>query len=575
MTWEKYEKRLGSFDLSPKNREILKKAFNFASKIHEGEKRLSGEEYITHPIEVSLKLAELKMDAATISAGLLHDAAERSPEALSQIRKTFGEEISFLVDGVTKVDRIEATGADRALESVKKMFFALAEDVRVVIVKLMDRLHNMETLGYLPKEKQERIARETLSLYASLAERLGMWNLKAQLEDLSMKILYPKEYEAIYSELKKRSPEREKYLKKILEVVEAEIKKENIKKFEINYRAKHIYSIWQKLERYEGDWSRFSDLIALRIIVPEIKNCYSILGIIHKLWRPVPGKFRDYISLPKPNGYQSLHTSVFAEPRVMVEFQIRTEDMHQEAERGIAAHWAYAEAGKPKKGFKAFGKKFNWIGQLQEWQKEFNAAPGGGKPSPEDYLEALKIDFFKDRIFVLTPKGDVIDLPKGSTPLDFAFHIHSEIGNHASGSRVNGKLVSFTWELKSGDMVEILTQKNKKPTQEWLGVVKTALAKNRIRRTLRISPNKSFMTLDAKLVEARIYGKNRIGFIKDITSVFAKNKLNIQNLISARSGSEESPIRLTFVPKNKQELEKIIKKLRSISGVRKVSHAFK
>ena len=575
MTREEYEKNLEKLGIAGKDIEILKKALDLASKIHEGEKRFSGEDYIMHPIRVSLMLAELKMDTATIAAGLLHDAAERSPEALRSIKKNLGEEIMFLVDGVTKVDRVRATGADRALESVKKMFLALAQDIRVVIVKLADRLHNMETLEWLGEEKRERIAKETLTLYASLAERLGMWNIKAQLEDLSMQYLYPKEYSLITEELKKRAPERERYLKKIVQTVEAELKKENIKSFEINHRAKHIYSIWQKLQRYEGDWSQFSDLIALRIIVPDVKNCYAALGIVHKLWKPVPGKFRDYIALPKPNGYQSLHTSVFTEPRVIVEFQIRTPEMHREAEAGIAAHWAYAEAGKPKKGFRALGKKFNWIGQLQNWQKEFSPAGAKEKPAPEELLEALKIDFFRDRIFVLTPKGDVIDLPRGATPLDFAYHIHSEIGNHASGTRVNGKLVSFSWELKSGDVVEIITQKNKNPTPEWIGLVKTALAKNKIRQALRISPKESFITLGVKLAEVRIYGKNRVGFIKDLTSIFARNHINIQNLISARSGSEEAPIKITFVSKNKEELEKIIKKLRKVAGVAKVLYSIK
>ena len=575
MTREKYEKTLESLGIAPKDREFLKKAFDLASKIHEREKRLSGEDFIIHPAEVSLKLAALKMDTATVAAGLLHDAAECFPEALEQIRKNFGEEVRFLVNAVTKVDQIHAIGADRALESVKKMFLALAKDIRVVLIKLMDRLHNMETLEWLPKEKQERIAKETLTLYASLAERLGMWNVKAQLEDLAMKTLWPREYEFVSSELKKRSPERERYLKNIVNIIEAELKKENVRPFEISYRAKHIYSIWQKLERYAGDWSRLSDLIALRLVVPDIKSCYTVLGVIHKLWRPIPGKFKDYIAMPKPNGYRSLHTSVFAGERAIVEFQIRTPELHREAEAGIAAHWAYAEQGKPKAGPKMLGKKFNWITQLQDWQKEFRPAAGGGKPTSEELLEALKIDFFRDRIFILTPRGDVIDLPRGATPLDFAYHIHSEIGNCASGAKVNGRLVSFSWELKSGDTVEIITQKNKKPTHEWLGLVKTAFAKNKIRRALLMSNKKSFLMARAILIEVRIYGRNRVGFIKDISSVFAKRQVNIQNLISARSGSEEAPIKLTFVIGDKERLEKIIKKLQLISGVKKVNYIIK
>lgn len=571
MTKEEYEHKLESLGVSAKDREFLKKVFDFASKIHEGEKRLSGEDYITHPTSVSLKLAELKMDTSTMAAGLLHDAAEISLDVLKDIRKNFGDELAFLVDSVTKVDKIQASGAERALESVKKMFLAVAEDIRVVIIKLADRLHNMETAEWLPREKRERIARETIALYASLAERLGMWNMKGELEDLSMKWLYPKEYESISSELKKRAPERERQIKKILPTLEAELKQENINPLEIGYRSKHLYSIWQKLERHEGDWSRLADLIAVRLIVPDIKSCYGALGVIHKLWRPVPGKFKDYIALPKPNGYQSLHTSVFTEPRVIVEFQIRTPEMHQEAESGIAAHWAYAETGKTKQGFKVLGKKFNWIGQLHDWHKEFEKE----HPSSEELLEALKIDFFKDRIFTLTPKGDVIDLPKGSTPLDFAYHVHSEIGDHASGAKVNGRMVSFTWELKSGDAVEIITQKNKAPSTEWLSIVKTSLAKNRIRKALRISPKESFLSSVGKLAEIRVYGKNRVGFIKDITSVFARRRINILNLISARSGSEETPIRITFIPKDRKDADKIASRLEKIKGVSRVDFAFK
>ncbi len=567
MNWEKYERGLNFLNLASEDREFLKKIFNFAAQIHAGEKRLSGEDYLTHSAAVSLKLAELKMDRATIAAGLLHDAAETTPTALAEIRKNFGEELAFLVDAVTKVEKVKSSGTDRALESVRKMFMAVAEDIRVVIIKLADRLHNMETADWLSREKRERIAGETLSLYAPLAERLGMWNLKARLEDLSMKYLYPQEYEKITSEVKKIAPERERYLKKIAPQVEAELSKENIKLLELSYRAKHLYSIWQKLKRYDGDWTHLADLIALRIIVPDIKDCYAAVGIIHKLWKPVPGKFKDYIALPKPNGYQSLHTSVFTKARSMVEFQIRTPQMHREAETGIAAHWAWSEAGKPKEGLKILGQKFNWIRQLHDWHKEFKKE----RSSSEELLEAFKIDFFKDRIFVLTPKGDVIDLPKGATPLDFAYHIHSEIGNRASGAKVDGRLVAFERELQSGEVVEIITQKNKRPSREWLSLVKTNLAKNRIRKTLRISPKRTFLEPEEKLVEVKIYGKNRVGFIKDITSIFAKSRINIQTLISARSGNEEAPIRVRFIPKNKAEIEKVKPKLEKIAGVKKVT----
>jgi len=567
MTWQEYSRRLAAANFRQKDLDFLEEVFEFAQKTHEDEFRASGDPYITHAVAVSLKLAELKLDVASVAAGLLHDAGEQHPASLKDIRKKFGDEIAFLVDALTKVDKVKARGAERALESVKKMFLAVAEDIRVVVIKLADRLHNMETLEYLPKEKGERIARETLSLYAPLAERLGMWNLKGVLEDLSMKYIYPKEYSQISEEVKKRAPERENFLKKIIPRIGQELEKEKIKTVEISSRLKHLYSTWRKLEKYENDWKHLSDLIAIRIIVKDVKECYAALGVIHKLWKPVPGRFGDYIAIPKPNGYQSLHTSVFMEGGIMIEFQIRTPEMHREAESGIAAHWAYSEAGKPKEGLKVIGKKFNWIKQLHEWHKEFEKE----HPSSEEALEALKIDFFKDRIFVLTPKGDVIDLPQGATPLDFAYHIHSEVGNRASGAKINGRMVSFARELRSGEMVEIVTQKNKKPSQEWLSLVKTSLAKNQIRRALRLSPKESFLSLIERPVELQIYGKNRVGFIKDITSVFARAKINIQNLISARSGSEEAPIRVSFIPKSQSEVEKITNTLKKIEGVSRIT----
>ncbi|MBI2609821.1 bifunctional (p)ppGpp synthetase/guanosine-3',5'-bis(diphosphate) 3'-pyrophosphohydrolase [Candidatus Giovannonibacteria bacterium] len=571
MNWRNFEKHLLDSGFSQKDRAFLEKVFEFASKIHEGEKRLSGDDYIVHPIAVAIKIMNLKLDAATVAAGLLHDVVEKDPQAQKEIRKKFGEEVAFLVDSVTKVDRVHATGTDRAMESVKKMFLAVAQDIRVVIVKLMDRLHNMETLSYQKKEKQDRIAKETLSLYASLADRLGMWNVKAKLEDLSMRYVYPQEYEKITTEVKKRLPERERFLKKLVPILKVELEKEKIPLSDISYREKHIYSIWKKLEQNEGDWSRLFDLLAVRIIVPDIKNCYGALGVIHKLWKPIPGRFKDYIALPKPNGYQSLHTSVFAEDGVVVEFQIRTEEMHKEAESGIAAHWAYSEAGKPKQGFKAIGKKFNWIGQLAQWEKDLEKS----NSSSEEMLESLKIDFFRDRIFVLTPKGDVIDLPQGATPLDFAYHIHSEIGNKASGAKVNEKLVSLSRELNSGDVIEIMTQKNKKPSIEWLSMVKTSMAKNFIRRELKISGSKSFLSLNSYPVDLKIYGKNRIGFIKDITAVFSRLRINIQSLNADRSGNEAAPIKINFLSKGEEQIKKLTEVLKKVEGVTRVESKVK
>ncbi len=571
MTWQEYSKLLAKKGLEEKDRNFLEAVFELASYVHEGETRATGEPYITHPISVSLKIADLKLDIASIAAGLLHDAVEKNPNVLKTIRQKFGNEIAFLVDAVTKVDRVSAKGVKRALESVRKMFLAVAQDIRVVMIKLMDRLHNMETLDALAKDKRERIAEETLSLYAPLAERLGMWNIKGELEDLAFKHLWPREYAEMLEAVKNHAPERERLIRKIANVIESELKREKIKIKEISFRVKHLYSSWLKLEKYDNNWLLLSDLIALRIILEDVKDCYSTLGIIHKLWKPVPSRFKDYIALPKPNGYQSLHTSVFTENNYIVEFQIRTEEMHREAENGIAAHWAYSEFGKPKKGFSAIGKKFNWINQLANWHKEFEHEHA----STEDLLEALKIDFFKDRIFVLTPKGDVIDLPKGATPLDFAYHIHSEIGNRAFGAKADGRLVSFSRELRSGEVVEITTQKNKKPSREWLHIVKTSLAKNRIRRALRITDKDSFLAIQEKPVSTSVYARNRVGLIKDISGVFASLHINIQTLTANRSGNDEAPILITFIPKQKSDVAKIENRLKKIRDVTKINSKIK
>jgi len=466
--------------------DLIERAYEFAKKIHLGQQRMSGEEYIFHPLGAAEIVAELKVDSKTVAATLLHDVLDEGkgpPASLEkEIEKEFGKDILTLVESVTKINKIKYRGAERAAENLRKMFLAIAQDIRVVLIKLADRLHNMRTLAAQPPEKQLRIATETMRIYAPLADRLGIGRIKGELEDLAFQYLMPGEYQWLANQVRDQFEERERYLEKIIPYLKKEILKEGIRLVEINWRAKHYWSLYKKLQRHEMNLSRIYDLVALRIIVKDIEDCYSTLGLIHKLWRPLPGRIKDYIALPKPNGYQSLHTTVFSQGGKITEIQIRTEKMHEEAERGIAAHWYYNEQRGLKNYLKrifspAPEKELKWIQQLQEWQKDT-------KVIPEEFFQSLKIDFFKDRIFVFTPRGDVIDLPEGATPLDFAYHIHSDIGQHCQGAKVDGKMVALSTPLQNGQVVEIITQKNARPSQDWLKIVKTNQALNKIRQWL-------------------------------------------------------------------------------------------
>src|SRR3990167_7307747 len=564
MSWEEYEKKLR--ELGYKNGAIatIKSAFEFASEAHAGEKRESGEPYITHPIAVSLNAALLRLDANAVAAALLHDVMENQGIKIEEIKNKFGEEIAFLVEALTKVERVQYKGVERAVESLRKMFLALAEDIRVVIIKLMDRMHNMETLSYLPQEKQKRIALETLELYAPLADRLGMWETKAKLEDLAFPYIYPEEYKWVASQTKHRREEGEKYLERLKPIVEMELKKESVEPIKIIYRAKHLYSIWKKLVKYEMNFDRILDLVAMRIILKNNEDCYRALGVIHKLWRPMPGRIKDYIALPKPNGYRSLHTTVFGPGKKHIDFQIRTVEMDNEAENGIAAHWFYEVEGKKKAIKKLDDKKFLWVRQLQDWQAEY-----AGSSAPET-LTALKIDFFKDRIFALTPKGDVIDLPDGATPIDFAYHIHSDVGDHMSGAKVNGKMVPFLYSLKSGDTVEILTQKNKKPTSDWLDFVKTSIARQHIRSYLKKAGASPLLKKEKEKLEAVATARDRVGLLKDFSEVFAKFGINILDVkLDAKNKIYPKTI-FYFHPKKGLPNSKLLMALKQIKDVEAV-----
>lgn len=552
---------------------LIERAFQFADKVHRGVKRKSGEPYISHPIAVAVRLAELKLDSPTIAAALLHDVVEDTGITVDEIRKEFGEDIAFLVDGVTKLGKLKYRGAERMAESLRKMFFAIAEDIRVVLIKLADRLHNMETLGALPEEKQKRIALETLEIYAPLANRLGFGELKARLEDLAFPYIYPEEHATVIKLAKSEMNERTNYIKKIQPEIEKHLKNEGIEILSIHARAKHYYSLWRKLPKYDMDIDKIHDLIALRLIVPTVEVCYRALGIIHSHWKPLPGLIKDYIALPKPNGYKSLHTTIFGPDGENIEIQIRTQEMHDEAERGIAAHWAYAES-KKEKGYqkevasRAKDKELSWVNQLRDWQKD------SGDSDSNEFIESLKIDFFKNRIFCLTPRGDAIDLPEGATAVDFAYHVHTQVGNTASGAKINGRMVPLNHELGNGNVVEIITQKNKKPNADWLDFVKTSMARKHILAELRkLQKEKTFSSHQGGLtVELRVVARDRVGLLNDLTTIIRNFKINIRDHKTETKHRSFPLILLTCLIKSNDELKRLVTKLKSVKGVEEVGY---
>jgi len=473
---EKLKNRLGEKEL-----ELLENAIDFAEKSHNGQKRKSGEPFIKHPLRVAYSLTKYKLDLNTIVSAVLHDTVEDCSVPLEEIKIKFGPEVAFLVQSLTKISAFKYKEPQKDIflekESFRNMILAMAKDLRVILIKLADRLDNAKTFWALEENKKNQKAKETLEIYAPLAYRLGMTDIGAKLEDLSFPYVFKEEYKETKKIVGNHREELENYLKELVPVLEKKLKENKLFLFKIKFRAKHLYSIWRKLQKEEMDIKRVYDLVALRIILKKTEDCYLALGIIHGLWKPVPGRFKDYIALPKPNGYRSLHTSVFAEKGRIVEIQIRTKEMDEEAEKGIASHWLYKSSKDIKNPKKIQIKDFLWINQLQQWQKEFSRS--------KNFLEFLKTDFFKDRIFVLTPKGDVIDLPDGATPIDFAYQVHTEIGNQALGAKVNGKLVPFDYKLKSGELVEIILKKGKLPSSGWLEFVKMAETKKKIQEALK------------------------------------------------------------------------------------------
>ncbi|MEA3249716.1 MAG: RelA/SpoT family protein [Patescibacteria group bacterium] len=451
-------------------------AFDYAKNAHGDQKRKSGEPYIIHPLATAEILADMELPVPILIAGLLHDVPEDTDVTIEDIRKDFGDDIASMVAGITKLGKIKYRGIDRYVENLRKMFVAMASDIRVILIKFADRIHNLSTLSALPPNKRKRVALESLEIYAPIANRLGVNEMRAKLEDLSFEHAMPKEHEWVSKLMAKALRIKKSYVDRVRTAVEKELAKASIEYIDIHGRVKHKYSMYRKLIKYDRDIVQVQDLVALRIIVPRVSDCYAVLGVIHQNWRPLKGRIKDYISQPKPNGYQSLHTTVFCEDGEMVEFQIRTPEMHEESERGIAAHWQYDEDGKIASP--QIRGQMKWVKELADQQKNIVS----NVPEYLESLEKLKIDVFQNRIFVFTPDGDVIDLPEAATPVDFAYNIHSQIGNTCVGARVNDHIVSLDTVLYSGDCCEIIVDKNRKgPNPDWLSFVKTSTARYHIR----------------------------------------------------------------------------------------------
>lgn len=452
------------------NIELLEKAISFAEQKHKSQTRKSGEQYVVHPLETALISADLKLDTETIVAALLHDVVEDAGVSVKEIEKLFNSEVANLVDGVTKLEKIKFKDSEDQAENFRKMFVAMAKDLRVILIKLADRLHNMRTIEHLKKLKQQVKAKETLEIYAPIAHRLGIASIKAELEDLSFKVLKNRKYNQIKQMVKETEAARDEYLKQAINTLNKELDKVGIDA-EITGRSKHYYSIYQKMKRKGKEFSEIHDLMAVRIITESLKDCYGALGVVHSLWKPVPGRFKDYIAVPKFNMYQALHTTVIGSKGKPLEIQIRSEDMHQVAEYGVAAHWSYKEGMKEPD---EFDKKLTWLRQIIEIDSEYQ--------DPREFMKALKMDLLGDEVFVFTPKGDVINLPRGSTPIDFAYTIHTEVGHSCVGAIVNKKIVPLDYKLKVGDQVKILTSsKSSGPSRDWLQIVRTSRARNKIR----------------------------------------------------------------------------------------------
>lgn len=540
---------------------VVVKAYNYAEMAHSNaQTRFSGERYFVHPYNVALILADLHVDVQTIAAGLLHDVVEDTGITYNEIKREFGEEIANMVDGVTKLSKVKYRNKEeRQAESLRKMIVAMSKDIRVVIIKLADRLHNIRTLQYMPVEKQYQKAMETIEIYAPIANRLGMASIKWELEDLSLKYIDPEGYEDLLKKVHEKSEKRKDYISHIIDVIQEKLAESGMEA-DIKGRPKSLYSVYKKMYHKNRSFEQIYDLIAIRIIVDNIKDCYGALGIVHTLWKPVPGRFKDYIAMPKPNMYQSLHTTVIGPEGEPFEIQIRTLEMHRTAEYGIAAHWKYKEGIDESTNYE---EKLNWLRQMLEWQQDTN--------DPQEFMEALKIDLYADEVFVFTPKGEVVNLPTGSTPIDFAYRVHSAVGNRCVGAKVNGRIVPIDTKLKTGDQVEILTaQSSAGPSRDWLKIAASSQAKSKIRKFFKEKDKEFNVEKGKELVEREVkkQGYQVSDLMKDdwVKTVADKyNMFTVSNLFAAvgNGGITENQIvnrlRLIYLEKNKDkaELEKI------------------
>ncbi|MFW6179102.1 MAG: RelA/SpoT family protein, partial [Desulfohalobiaceae bacterium] len=469
---------------------LIQKAYVYAASVHSGKVRLSGEPYFSHPLEVSNILTEMRLDSATIASGLMHDTVEDAGVGIQELEEHFGSDVARIVDGVTKIGKVTFTSKEEAqAENIRKMILAMAKDIRVILVKLADRLHNMRTLQHQNQVKQKLIAQETLEIYSALAHRLGLYRIKVDLDDLSLSFLKPDVYQHIVSGISQHRTLGEDYIQHVISVLQNMLEENQIQGH-VSGRQKHIYSIYSKMQKQNLSLEQVYDLIAFRVILQSIKDCYAVLGLVHSTWTPVPGRFKDYISMPKGNMYQSLHTTVVGPGGEHIEIQIRTEQMHQIAEYGVAAHWKY-------KGGESFNtedeQRFDWLRHILDWEQELK--------DPREFMASLKVDLFQDEVYVFTPKGEVLDLPQGATPVDFAYLIHTEVGNQCSGAKVNGKLVPLDTQLKNGDTVEIITNPHRKPSRDWLRFVKTTKARTRIKHWIRTEERARSISLAKEMLE--------------------------------------------------------------------------
>ena len=497
---------------------VLEKAYVFSAKAHAGQVRLSGEPYLMHPLEVAGILAQMRLDVYSVASGLLHDTLEDTRTTVEELRRVFGDEISQIVDGVTKIGKFEFSSTEeRQAENMRKMILAMANDIRVILIKLADRLHNMRTLSFHAPEKRRVIAQETQDIYAPLAGRLGIDWIRTELEDLAFFHLQPETHEEIVRGLAKNEKEREHYIQEVIGVLQAKLTESGLEG-KVNGRPKHAYSIYRKMVRQNVELDHIYDIIAFRIILNSIRECYGALGMIHSLWKPIPGRIKDYIGMPKANMYQSLHTTVVGPHGERVEIQIRTEEMDRIAKEGIAAHWVYKEGGSVPEGD---SKRFAWLRQLLEWQKDLK--------DPREFLETVRVDLFPDEVYVFTPKGEVKSFPRGATPIDFAYSIHSAVGDRCTGAKVNGKLVPLKYELRNGDIVEILTSPNHVPSKDWLKIVKTSRARTRIRHWIKTEERERSIALGREICD-REFRKHGLSFPKYLNSDILEEVANAFSL---------------------------------------------